>query len=207
MSVEVVALGGGILFLLVAIVGGGFAIREIALPKVPKWARVASGVFGILLLLPFMLTTLQEGVAGYATPPAGNDLDHQPPGRASSGIEIDTEPATTDDQIRLMGLAASVRNDPPRVGDTITVNYSLTNIGNQPIQMEYTFVGARNPADENRDSEDTNEGKVLEPGATIQTEGRIFLSGAGTWKLWPCYALPGGRFCPDEWKAFNFIVK
>lgn len=47
MSGEVVALAGGILFVLVAIVGGGFTIRELVMPKVPHWARVAAGVFGL----------------------------------------------------------------------------------------------------------------------------------------------------------------
>lgn len=207
MSVEVVALGGGILFLLVAIVGGGFAIREIAMPRVPTWARVASGVFGLLLLLPFMLTTLRVGVAGDTTAPPNSGLERQSPEQVKSGIEIDAEPATSSDQIRLMGLTVSVRNNPPRVGDTITVNYSLTNVGEERVQMEYTFVGARNPTDDNRDSEDINEGRVLAPGETIQAEGRIFFDSAGTWILWPCYALPGDRFCPDQWKAFNVIVE
>lgn len=61
MSTEVVALAAGILFVLVAIVGGGFAIREISVPTVPHWARVASAVFGILLLLPFLLTLFRSG--------------------------------------------------------------------------------------------------------------------------------------------------
>jgi 4-amino-4-deoxy-L-arabinose transferase-like glycosyltransferase len=50
-----VALGAGILFLLIVIVGGGFAIRRIVIPKVSNWARVASGIVGLLLVLPFML--------------------------------------------------------------------------------------------------------------------------------------------------------
>ncbi|MGH3545533.1 MAG: hypothetical protein ACRDPW_06370 [Mycobacteriales bacterium] len=207
MSAEVVALGGGILFLLVAIVGGGFAIREIALPKVPNWARVASAFFGILLLLPFMLAIFREGVGGDTTSLSNHDSDPRPPEQAKSGIEIDAEPATTGDQIRLTGLAASVRNDPPRVGDTIIVKYSLTNIGQERIQMEYTFVGARDQPDDNRDSEDVNEGRFLEPGETIQAEGKIFLDSPGTWTLWPCYALSGDRLCPDKWKAFSFIVE
>jgi hypothetical protein len=53
-----VALGAGILFLLIVIVGGGFAIRRIVIPKVSNWARVASGIVGLLLVLPFMLTAL-----------------------------------------------------------------------------------------------------------------------------------------------------
>lgn len=207
MSVEVVALGGGILFLLVAIVGGGFIVREISLPKVPNWARMASGVFGLLLLLPFMLTTLRGEVGGYTTPSPNNALDRQSPEPVRNGIEVDTEPATTGDQLRLSGLAVAVRNNPPRVGDSITVNYSLTNVGDERIEMEGTFVGARNPADDNRDSEDVNEGIALAPGETAQAVGNIFLDSAGTWMVWPCYELPGDRLCPDEWKAFNVIVE
>lgn len=32
---------------------------------------------------------------------------------------------------------------------------------------------------------------------------------AGTWKLWPCYAVQhndGERLCPDEWRAFPIEV-
>ncbi|MGH3940325.1 MAG: hypothetical protein ACRDTG_17165 [Pseudonocardiaceae bacterium] len=168
---------------------------------------MASGLFGIMLLLPFILTILRGGMTGSTPSPADNSLGRQSPEQAKSGIEIDAEPETTGDQIRLMGLAVSVRNDPPRVGDTITVSYSLTNVGEERIQMEYTFVGARNPADDHRDSEDANEGRVLEPGETVQAEGKIFLDSTGAWILWPCYVLSGDRFCPDEWKAFNFIVE
>jgi hypothetical protein len=124
-----------------------------------------------------------------------------------SGIEIDSEPTTSRDQIRLTELAASVRNEPPQVGDTINVTYSLTNMGNQPIRLEYTFVGTRNPAGKNKGSKAANSGKVLAPGETVQAKGRIFLNSAGTWLLWPCYTLPAERYCPNEWKSFSFIVE
>jgi hypothetical protein len=205
MSEVVVALGAGIIFLLIAIVGGGFAIREIVMPKVPNWARVVSGIAGLLLVLPFMLTAFSGYVGRGAASPAENG--GRPHSETRSGIEIDTEPATSRDQIRLTELAASARNEPPQVGDTINVTYSLTNVGNQPIRLEYTFVGARNPADENKDSEGANEGSVLAPGETVQAEGRVFLDSAGTWLLWPCYTLPTERYCPDEWKSFSFIVE
>src|SRR6266508_258344 len=113
MSVEVVALGGGIFFLVMAIVGGGFAIREISMPRVPSWARMASGVFGILLLLPFLLAMLR-GVQG-SGPRTEPGVGGQPPPHGASGIEVDAEPEITGDQVRLTGLAALVRNDPPRV--------------------------------------------------------------------------------------------
>jgi len=209
MSVEVVALGGGILFMLVAIVGGGFVIREIAMPRVPHWARAASGIVGLLLLLPFALALLRgEGAAaGDATPPSNSGPERQSPERVGAGIEIDSEPATSGDDVRLMGLTVSVRNNPPRVGDTIVVSYSLTNVGKADIQMGFTFVGARNQADERRDSEEVNQDRMLRPGETVLAEGRVLLDNAGPWTLWPCYTLPGDRYCPDRWKAFRVTVE
>jgi hypothetical protein len=208
MSAEVVALAGGILFVLVAIVGGGFTLRELVMPRVPHWARVASAVFGLLLLLPFVLTVVNGQIDKDARPVSDSGSDQPPPRQqGSGGIELDTEPATTGDNIRITDLAATVRNDPPRVGDTVTVDYSLTNVGSEPARMDYTFVGARDPADENRDSEDENENRVLSPGETVQASGRIFLNSAGAWLIFPCYLLTGDRYCPDEWKAFNTIVE
>jgi hypothetical protein len=208
MSVEVVALGGGILFVLVAIVGGGFTLRELVMPRVPHWARAASAVFGLLLLVPFLLTILNGQMDKGAQSSGDIEVDQPaPPGQDARGIEIDTEPATTDDQIRITALTAMTRNDPPRVGDTVTVNYSLTNVGSERIQMEYTFVAARDPADENVDAEAENENRVLAPGETIEAEGRVFLDSAGTWLMFPCYKLPGDHGCPGEWKAFNIIVE
>ncbi|HEU5473353.1 MAG TPA: hypothetical protein VFV67_22140 [Actinophytocola sp.] len=207
MSVEVVALGGGIFFLLVAIVGGGFAIREISMPRVPSWARAASGAFGVLLLVPFMLGVLRGELVEDAGSPAQAGVDHRSASPGASGIEVDTEPETTGDQVRLTGLAVSVRNDPPRVGDTITVGYSLTNVGQQRIQFEYTFVGARDPGNGHADAEDGNEGRALEPGETISVQGKVFIDKAGTWTLWPCYVLAGDQFCPDRWKAFSVIAQ
>ena len=81
------------------------------------------------------------------------------------------------------------------------------NVGDERIQMESTFVGVRDPADENMDSEGGNENRLLEPGETVEASGRIFLDSAGTWLIFPCCLLPGDRYCPGEWKAFNVIVE
>jgi hypothetical protein len=205
MSTEVVALAGGMLFLLVAIVGGGFAIREISMPRVPHWARVACGVFGLLLLIPFALSLLREGATGSTTAPPSAEFT--PSQGSSAGIEVDAEPSTSADQIQLSGLSVTVRNDPPRVGDTVTVSYALTNLGSAPARFEYSFVGARDAADENKDAEDENEGRTLAAGETIDAGGRVFLDSTGTWVAWPCYLLSGDRYCPDRWQAVTFIVE
>ncbi|HEU5473372.1 MAG TPA: hypothetical protein VFV67_22240 [Actinophytocola sp.] len=74
MSIEVMALGGGIFFLVMAIVRGGFAIREISMPKVPNWAWLAPGVFGDLLLLPFLLAMIR------------GEVDEDPSARTAAGV-------------------------------------------------------------------------------------------------------------------------
>ena len=52
-----------------------------------------------------------------------------------------------------------------------------------------------------------NEEAVLEPGETLEAEGRVFLDSAGTWLVWPCYELAGGEACPDEWQVITFLVE
>jgi hypothetical protein len=59
---EAVGLGMGGLFLLIAVVGGGFTAKELTIPTVPKWARMASGILGGLLLT-FSLYALATGPA------------------------------------------------------------------------------------------------------------------------------------------------
>jgi hypothetical protein len=142
-----------------------------------------------------------------APPPNATSTEGQGANQASGGIEVDSTPVTSGDGIRLTGLKAASRNSPPSVGDTMTVSYSLTNVGHQPIQVEFTFVGARNAADDNKDSEDMNEGIVLAPGETLTAQGRILLDSAGAWELWPCYELSGGRQCPDKWQVFSVLAK
>jgi hypothetical protein len=139
--------------------------------------------------------------------PAGNAIDRQATTEAGAGIEVDSTPVTSGDGIRLTGLKAVGRNNPPLVGDTVAVSYSLTNVGKQRIQLEYTFVGARNAANDNKDTEDMNEGRALAPGETVDAQGRVFLDSAGTWQLWPCYVLSGDRFCPDKWQVFFVLAR
>jgi len=45
------------------------------------------------------------------------------------------------------------------------------------------------------------EGIVLQPGKTVTAEGRVILDSDGTWRVWPCYTLPGDRLCPDFWQV------
>jgi hypothetical protein len=156
----------------------------------------------LILLIVAIVANVQT-----APPPNPTSTDGQRANQASGGIKVDSTPVTSGDGIRLTGLKAVSPNSPPSVDDTITVSYSLTNVGHQGIQMEYTFVGARNAADDHKDSEDMNEGIVLAPGETLTAQGRILLDSAGAWELWPCYELSGGRQCPDKWQVFIVLAK
>jgi TIR domain len=175
-------------------------------PLSPR-ARILAGVgVGVVLLLLIVAVVANS----QTTPsPTENATDGQGTTQASGGIEVDSTPVTSPDGIKLTGLRAVSRRDPdpPLVGDTVTVSYSLTNVGDQPLQLESTFVGARNPADDNINIEDMNEGRVLSPGETVNAQGRILLDSAGAWQLWPCYLLSGERYCPDKWQVISFLAK
>jgi hypothetical protein len=167
------------------------------------WILAGVGVGVVLILLVVaIVANLQTTPSPNATP-----TDGQGATEAGGGIDVDSTPVTSPDDIRLTGLKAASGSVPASVGDTVTVSYSLTNAGDEPIQLEYTFVGVRNPAGENRDTEDMNEGRVLAPGETVNAQGRRLLDGAGSWEFWPCYVLSGERFCPDKWQSFEVLAR
>jgi hypothetical protein len=169
------------------------------------WVLVGIAVGVVLLLLIVGIVANSRTM-----PPAPQDAGgRQATAQAGGGIDVDSTPVTSPDGIRLTGLKAASRRDPdpPSVGDTVTVSYSLTNTTDQRLQLEYTFVGVRNPTGEHRDTEDMNEGRALAPGETVNAQGRVLLDSAGKWELWPCYVLSGDRFCPDKWQEFFVLAK
>ncbi|SEQ05547.1 toll/interleukin-1 receptor domain-containing protein [Arthrobacter sp. OV608] len=158
----------------------------------------------VILLVVLLVANLQT-----RTSPNANSVDRQAPVQGGGGIDVDSSPVTSEDGIELTELQAASRRDPdpPRVGDTITVSYALTNTTDQPLQLEYTFVGARDAEGEHHDAEDMNEGKALEPGETLTAQGRVLITSAGSWEMWPCYVLTGDRFCPDKWQVFFVLAE
>jgi TIR domain len=126
---------------------------------------------------------------------------------ARGQIEVNSNPMLSSDQIMLSGLKAVSDSDPPAVGGAITVSYSLTNKGDAPVELEQTYIGARNAAREHKDDGQANQGRILRPEETVDVQGRVDLDSAGRWQLWPCYDLTGGGTCPDEWQAFFVTVR
>jgi hypothetical protein len=124
-------------------------------------------------------------------------------GGSGDDVDINPDDAVAGPGLELVALQAAAANDPPQVGDTITVSFTLTNVGDAPVNFEGTFVAARNPADDNLDSEQANFEAQVDPGDSIDTEARFTIDSAGTWQFWPCYELIDGSICPDEWQMFT----
>ncbi len=164
-------------------------------------AGIAAGIVLIVVIAVIVANALRPPT------PDGSAADGQAP--PTGGIDVDTSTATSPEDLQLSGLTAVSRRepDPPQVGDTVTVRYSLTNVGEQPIQLANTFVGVRDPADSNRDTEDENEGATLKRGESVTAQGRVLLDAAGKWELWPCYALSDGTLCPSKWRVFFVLTR
>jgi len=80
-EVQTICVLGGLLFILIAIVGGGFNIREITIPKVPKWMRVVSFIVGLGLLFmasyPPLATLTTDIITPITTPTPDKQIDYR----------------------------------------------------------------------------------------------------------------------------------
>jgi hypothetical protein len=213
MTSDTIGLLAAILFLLIAVVGGGFTIKELSIPKVPNVARLLAGLLGVLFAVPF--------VVSQATPNAGTEEPStvrlsaaQPSGapRADDQVTLwsDDQPDTSPESIQLIEVEATSGHSEPTVGDRITVTFSVQNVAETPFELAYTFIGARSPADEWRDFGEGNNSRVLQPGETLSVRSSLIPNEPGQWKFWPCYAFKQNgdeHLCPDEWKAFSVDVE
>jgi len=71
MTSQTIILLGGILFVFIAIVGGGFTVKEIKMQRVPTWGRYAAAVLGLIFIVVFIweISKLPS--------PADGDSSHQ----------------------------------------------------------------------------------------------------------------------------------
>jgi hypothetical protein len=158
-----------------------------ALPTTPKasgrrrWLLIGGGVAVLLILVLVAVLAFRPG----------------PRGQTAATVPATISPAG----LQLSNRSLNAPHDPPQVGDTVAVSFTLTNTTDQPIEMTGgTFVAARDPADANLDTDATNVGTILEPGQAVDTEGRVAITGPGRWQFWPCYESVVG-VCPDYWSV------
>jgi hypothetical protein len=207
MSSEAVALMGGLLFLLIAVVGGGFSAKEVAIPGVPGWARVASLAVGVALVVPYFTEALRSDVASLPEARTSAATGHAAP--ASGGTLHDARDRTdvSRDGLEVSGLLATSDGAGPAVGDSVQVEFTLRNAGAEAISLSDAFVGVRVPGGGNGDFANADEPLVLPPGDAITVEGSRVFDADGLWTLFPCYQLATGSYCPDEWRAFQVLVE
>lgn len=115
------------------------------------------------------------------------------------GDRADTA-ATSPDGLELTDYDITLPNEPALVGDTVTVRYSLRNVTDEPIHFAWTFVAVRDEAGNRDDTGHANAGFELAAGDTLRASGRVLLDATGEWKVFPCYELSSGQFCPEEWQ-------
>jgi hypothetical protein len=113
--------------------------------------------------------------------------------------------AISPDNIEVSGLRALSRNNPPQINDSVTVQFSLKNVGQQPVTLKTAFIAARNPANENKDFAKEAYNRVLAPGDVVDIRSFIFVTEKGGWQFWPCYGI-GNTLCPNEWQIFQITV-
>jgi hypothetical protein len=206
MSPEAVALLGGLLFLLIAIVGGGFTAKEISLPGVPGWARIASLALGLALLVPYFVQALRsdETRSSEAVSAASINL----PSPSSDGVIKDARNRrdVSPDGIEVSGLMATSAESHPVVGDIVDVEFTLRNVGSEAVALDDAFVGVRTPDSENGDFANSDQRAVLKPHQALTINGSRVFDAAGTWTIFPCYELSTGAYCPSEWRAFQVLV-
>jgi len=198
MTSETATLLVGVLFLLIAIVGGGFSAKEITIPSVPKWARIVCAILGSAFVLLFAFTTLSTKIPNL---PEGTTI-----------IYSNNQADITPHNLAFVQLKAKAALNPPLVNDSITIDFSLKSVGKTPIELDSgTFMAVRNPGGQNVFIPRLNANRVIQPNETIETEISVVVDSKGSWELNPCYKLKDesieGGFCPEEWKGFIVTVQ
>jgi TIR domain-containing protein len=140
---------------------------------------------------------------------AGRDQSNSSPTSSEGTIYSDAEPHVSPDEIEVSGLSAAGQHAKPDIGDRIEISFSLKNVGSEPVTLEATFVGARDPDGGHEDFGHENEGKLFAPGEVLEISRSVVVDTPGVWEFWPCYTLaarPEVIYCPDKWRSFEVLV-
>jgi hypothetical protein len=169
-------------------------------PAVTSWLRRHLG-------LAIAAAAIAVAIAAGAVVFAGSSPS---PSQVDLGVDVGTD--RSPDDIEVSDVSATADHDPPVIGDDINVDFSLKNVGPDPVTFVETFIGARgpDPGDSNEDFGHANSGKVLDSGETVEISGTIVFDVSGVWTFFPCYSLPPeaeDNFCPSEWRSFQVLVE
>lgn len=196
MAGEQLLLYAGILFLLIAVIGGGFSVKEVKIPRVAVWARIVSAGLGCFFIgFYFWAPNLHDGHEG------AHVLREQSVGETSiHGLQVRN--------LKVIGPTKT-----PKVGDTITVEFTLVSVRDResPVRLVATYVSSEDPFGNNKDFGWSRIDADLAKDFVVKARHDLTFEEAGVWTLWPCYALdlPGGTDEDDycrHWNAFGIRV-
>jgi hypothetical protein len=213
MTSDTIGMLAAAVFLLIAVVGGGFTVKELSVPAVPTWGRIVAGLLGVLFVVPFVLGLFgiddDADKASDGPEAAGEVESGDPSGEGSVRLCCDGPFQPSEESIRLLEVVATSDRPEPVVGDRITVSFTIQNVGQEPFLLTETFVAARDPDDANGDFGHGNGSYVLEPAESVTTTGSRLVNQPGTWQFTPCYAFEQDgkqHYCPMSWNTFPVLV-
>jgi len=173
----------------------------------PRERPISAGWVRRHLRVAVPLLVIGVAVAIGAFVLAGRDQSNSSPTSSEGEIYSDTEPHVSPDEIELSRLLATGELTEPEVGDRIEIEFSLKNVGSEPVTLEETFIAARDPDDGDEDFGYENEGQVFAPGDVLEISRSVVVDAPGTWKFWPCYSLSAPEpDCPERWRSFDIFV-
>ncbi len=181
MDLKTIELLAAILFILIAVVGGGFIIKELQFPSVPTWARIVSGFLGLIFLFLCFFEVPYPGSQRLIYSYKDSDISQH--------------------GLKLINLSAKCIHNPPKVNDSIEVEFALQNINKKSVSVLETFVVGRDPDGKTRDFGHQNQNKVIQPNDMIENKGIIVVDAPGWWKFGPSYEI-GKDIYPGEWQRF-----
>lgn len=96
----------------------------------------------------------------------------------------------------------------PAVGDEITVEFTLRNVGKETIALgeKGVFAVAESEAGKERFGY-TARDEWLSELESVSFSGTFTLGEAGEWSMWPSYQLKDGTYGPDYWADCSFEVE
>ena len=121
LTVQVIAFIAGSVFILIAIIGGEFTVKELNVPTVSKAGRIVSGIVGVLFISMSILMALIPSFPVESSPGERSANDSTP--HREEVVYLDDTMVTSPSGIKVSRIRALSQNNPPQVNDRITITF------------------------------------------------------------------------------------
>lgn len=173
-----VLLIAAIVFLMIAVIGGGFTFQQFSVAgQVPTWGRALSALIGVVLLAFVACRTTDVLCPLCGCPPSACEI-------------VCVSGSDGPHGLRSSGIAAHAGSNCA----TAVIDFTLINAGEQPLRVVATYLSSLDPTGAERDFAWSRKNRTIAVGEGLTASHTVPLDRSGTWEVWPCYALdmPGG---------------